>query len=352
MTVDHYTVLELPRTATADDVKRAFRALAMKYHPDRNKLPAAEEKFKQITAANEVLSDPEKRARYDRTGSAAATVIVSRAASYTIESCAATGDVADVYQACSSKGATVALKVARNPADTDLMAREWDALKTLHPPGTTDSSARCYFPPAIETFKVDDGVHRRRQVNVTSWLTDYRPLTEVAEAYENGLAIEHATWIFNRILEALHFAHSAGIVHGAVLPQHVMVYTGASDVDPLNHGARLVGWTFSTKIGGKVPAIVSGDRVMYAPEILAKRTVTAATDIFMAARCVQRMVGASTRIPTYFRNFMRGCALDSQSARPQSALDLHQEFKEHMARHYGPKKYIKFTMPYAARGAK
>ena len=67
---DLYTLLGVARDASPDEVKRAFRRLAMEYHPDRNKAPDAEAKFKQINAAYEVLSDPEKRARYDRYGAA------------------------------------------------------------------------------------------------------------------------------------------------------------------------------------------------------------------------------------------------------------------------------------------
>jgi molecular chaperone DnaJ len=65
---DLYDTLGVPRDATQADIKRAFRRLAMQYHPDRNKEAGAEDRFKQINAAYEVLSDPEKRQRYDRFG--------------------------------------------------------------------------------------------------------------------------------------------------------------------------------------------------------------------------------------------------------------------------------------------
>ena len=64
---DHYTILGLSETATQDDIKSAYRTLAKKWHPDLNKdNPDAEATFKQINEANDILSDPQKRAQYDQ----------------------------------------------------------------------------------------------------------------------------------------------------------------------------------------------------------------------------------------------------------------------------------------------
>ena len=67
---DYYEVLGLPREATPEDVRRAFRKLAFETHPDRNKEPDAERRFKEINEAYEVLSDADKRTHYDRFGHA------------------------------------------------------------------------------------------------------------------------------------------------------------------------------------------------------------------------------------------------------------------------------------------
>lgn len=67
--IDYYSVLGLTKTATADDIKKAYRKLARKYHPDVNpNNTEAHQKFQQINEANEVLSDPEKRKKYDEYG--------------------------------------------------------------------------------------------------------------------------------------------------------------------------------------------------------------------------------------------------------------------------------------------
>jgi curved DNA-binding protein len=66
---DYYKILGVSKTASNDDIKKAFRKLAVKYHPDKNPGDkVAEEKFKEINEANEVLSDPEKRKKYDELG--------------------------------------------------------------------------------------------------------------------------------------------------------------------------------------------------------------------------------------------------------------------------------------------
>ncbi len=68
---DYYGVLGVTKSASEDEIKKAYRKLALQYHPDRNKTPEAAEKFKEVTHAYEVLSDPQKRQTYDQFGASA-----------------------------------------------------------------------------------------------------------------------------------------------------------------------------------------------------------------------------------------------------------------------------------------
>jgi molecular chaperone DnaJ len=91
-TRDLYEILGVPRDATQEEIKRAYRRLARQYHPDVNRSHDAEERFKEIAAAYEILSDPDKRARYDRYGQGPGPMDFPF------------GDVADIFEAFFGTG--------------------------------------------------------------------------------------------------------------------------------------------------------------------------------------------------------------------------------------------------------
>jgi molecular chaperone DnaJ len=94
MAGDYYDILGVSRNADKEEIKRAYRRLARKYHPDVNKDPGAEERFKEINRAYEVLSDPEVKGRYDRFGEAG----VGSAASPGYQDFGDMGGFADIFE--------------------------------------------------------------------------------------------------------------------------------------------------------------------------------------------------------------------------------------------------------------
>ena len=94
---DYYDLLGVSRSASDEDIKKAFRKLAMEYHPDRNKRAGATEKFKEINEAYQVLSDAQKRSAYDRYGHAGVTGNGGARGFEGFENFAGFGDIFDAF---------------------------------------------------------------------------------------------------------------------------------------------------------------------------------------------------------------------------------------------------------------
>jgi len=109
MAADHYTTLGISRDAGQDEIKRAYRRLARQHHPDANREdPDAEERFKEVTRAYEVLSDPEKRQRYDLYGDERAGA----------SGFGGFGGISDIFDAFFGGVATASSRTRRDAAPT------------------------------------------------------------------------------------------------------------------------------------------------------------------------------------------------------------------------------------------
>lgn len=344
---DLYAVLGVPRAADADAIKAAFRALALRFHPDKNPgNRTAEERFKEASAAHEVLSDPDRRARYDRLGTAvpavapsSVTLVIGGKTFILDGEPSFVGDLADVYHAVDGAGAEAAVKVGRHAVDGDLLLNEAKRLRTLFPANARDEKFYRYLPRVMASGKLAGG----RVVTALPWCGEYHSLAEVRAAYPAGVESATAVWIFKRILAGLGFVHGKGVVHGAILPEHVLVH-------PVTHGAKLVDWSYSVAAGELVRALAAGHDDIYAPEISGKRLVSPSTDIYMAVRTVLGLLGADAQ--PWLRAFLQGCALENPSRRPNDAHALHEEFDDLVKRRLGPPKYHPFHMPPRAKAEK
>jgi serine/threonine protein kinase len=351
---DYYKVLGVDRSASEDDIKKAFRALVKKYHPDVN--PGFEDKFRQVNEAYEVLSDTTRRVKYDKGEPEKWFLLETKRGHYNIADLRRSGDLADIYygtNALKKAGADptqIALKVVREPINNDLIENEAKVLKAIFPPEQAEEGGYRYLPRFYETLRIFEN-RKYRQANVFAWLANFHTFAEVRRAYP-ALQMEHGVWMFNRLLEGLDFVHSKKILHGALTPDHVVAYTANRDKDPYNHGAKLIDWAYSVPVGRTIQAISPQWKSFYPPEVIKKEPATPATDIFMAAKCIIYVLGGNTmidalpgHIPDYLTSFLEGCVGKNQSTRPQNAWQLHEELAEYLLRHYGKKKYVPFNMP-------
>jgi hypothetical protein len=289
------------------DAARAYRRLAQLTHPDT--CPGdgrAARAFAKLTAL--------WRQHQDGHG-----VLVAR------------GDVANLYQVADGL-----LKLARDPADNDLMRAETIALAALRT--RVEPRFQAYFPDLIRAQRRrDPGSGVERRANVIARLAGFRSLTEVRGAFPGGLDPRDAAWMWRRLLVALGAAHRAKLIHGAVLPEHVMIHPG-------EHGLVLVDWCYSGPAPAlRVRTVLKRYLAWYPPEMLAGDPAGPDLDIWLATRCMTELVGP--RMPARMAAFARGCLLVSPSRRPADAWALLAELDELLGRLYGPRTFRPFAIP-------
>jgi len=269
---------------------------------------------------------------------------------YTVQGVIAAGDLADVYLAhYDDQGITrrAALKVGRDPDAADLALAEVSALRRLWSTDPDELKVFSpYLPRLIEAFRLGDG----RRVTALSYIEDRYTLAEVLTRYPDGVPPEAMAWMFNRILELLAWSHDQGVLHGAVLPEHVLIH-------PVTHGAVLLDWSYAIEdfgdpgSGPRLTAISSSRRDFYPPEVFAKHPATPATDIYMAAQCMVALLGGDPAspglpdgLPPRIAGVLKACRLASPLSRYRDALALYESFQEALFASFGPPRYHRFTM--------
>jgi serine/threonine protein kinase len=309
-----------PGDLFGSDAARTYRRLAQLTHPDAHPGDA------RAARAFAKLADLWRRHR-DGHGA-----LVAR------------GDIANLYRV--SQGL---LKVTRDPADNDLMRAETIALAALRT--RVERRFQAYFPELVlAQRRRDPSSGAEHRANVIVELTGFRSLAEIRSAVSHarpapgpaGLDPRDAAWMWRRLLVAVGAAHRAGLIHGAVLPEHVMIHAG-------EHGLVLVDWCYSwpgllgRAPAGRVRAVVKRYRDWYPHEVLSGHRAGPDLDIWLATRCMTELIG--DLMPAPMAAFARGCLLASPSRRPADAWSLLAELDDLLERLYGPRTFRPFAMP-------
>ena len=331
----------VPPAATA-----AHRRLARHVHPDLAPPARAAEATTAFTRLAELWSRFQDMVAGElRFGD---PTLVTRAHTYHVRGPLARGDVADVYAVRYKDGSRgedarwrdAVLKLPRSPQDNDLMRAEATALGRIRAHG--HERYRAFVPDLVESIRHRDaGTGVERRANVLTRLVGFHSLAEVRRAHPHGVDPRDAAWMWRRLLVAVGNAAAAGVVHGAVVPEHVLIH-------PEKHGLVLVDWCYSVTSAAvhtapHVPAMVAHRKDLYPPEVADRRPAVPATDVHMATRCVEYLTG--DRLPRRLRAFARGCSLPSPERRPGDGLALLGDLDEALEREFGPRRFRPFHMP-------
>lgn len=322
----------------ADKARGVYRSYSTLLHPDRNpdRVDDAEAAFKRLS---ELWAVAERRLDDGTYGTA--VTITTNGGTFTLGAIGHEG-LCVGWDGYSDPGHNPSwIKVARRPGDRDLMARETAAIDRILTASTTGNPH--FFPKVTGKFRhrLDDGkvVHATVFVNAVGYVS----LADVIERYPQGVDPRDMAWIFRRLLGTLGEAHAAGVVHGAVLPHHVLIH-------PDRHELVLVDWTSSSLVGSdqRTPYMVRRYNTRHQPwypdATVNKTPPTHSVDVFMAARTMKAVLGFGqprsvwNTAPAPLLAFMRGCMLDTTLP----AWEMLDHFDDLIERMWGPRKFRPF----------
>lgn len=311
------------------------KQLAALLHPDKNPATVAE-----ATEAFAKLSSLWRQYREGDATTDAPIIISSRRRTYVVDRDPLyRGELANHYRARYNEDdqeISVLLKMPRDPRNSDLMQNEGFKLKQISTGG--DERFTDYVPRHVESFRHRDAKDKsERLVNVLAFPDGLYSLDEVRSAYPNGVDPKDAAWMWRRILVVLGYIHGAGVIHGAIFPEHVLI-------QPEQHGLVLIDFCYATDPDEPVTTVSKRHYPHdYPEEVPAKEPANTTTDIFMATKCMTCILG--DRVPRQMRAFAQGSAVKRMSARPTDAWELQHEFDDLIKHLWGERKFHPFHMP-------
>lgn len=322
-------------------VKQRYRTLARLVHPDHHptEQALAVATFQRLQAwyerAQQTLEAPTMSDPFELT---------SRTGHYRSSGQGHRGELCDLYWATRQGSGTtspVLLKLVRQASNNDLLRAEGSTLRLLAQE-LQGEPLRAHFPTLLDQVQIRDLDGETRMVNILAQEQANLALARVHHGYPAGLDPADAAWIYKRLLAALAITHDLGLVHGAVTLDHLLIR-------PRDHNGLLVDWCYSVPCGGVIKAVSPRYRADYPPEVLAKQPASPATDLYMAAKVMVRLLGGDpatnalpATVPKAIGAFLQSCLIAAPHRRPDSAWELFTEFDALLQRCYGPPKFRPF----------
>lgn len=260
------------------------------------------------------------------------------------------GEFSDVYTGLRARWPTelVIVKLLRDRQSAALFDNEWEALQVLH---SSDAFGMDTFttliPQPVKNGDITTGSHAGTRVNIFRWTSGFhRTFEEVVQTYPQGIPPRASIWIWRRILEVLSFIHNSGMVHGAVLPPHLLVQEN-------EHGVLMVGYSSAGHSGEKLRTRFDHFESFYPQPARSFSTLTPQLDLIMSARCLVAMLGGDPRtgslpaaVPKRLAGIIRRIALaESVGSARENAWTLREELGVIANEVFGTPQFIPIVMP-------
>lgn len=260
------------------------------------------------------------------------------------------GDISDVYTGQRARWPTelVIIKLLRDRQDIARFDNEWEILQALQQseaPGANTFTT--LIPQPVLHGDITVGSYIGTRVNIFRWASGFQHTFEaVIQAYPRGIPPRASIWIWRRILEVLSFIHNSGMVHGGILPSHLLVQEN-------EHGVRLVGYGSAGRVGDKLRVVSSRFESFYPQQKHAAITLSTQLDLLMSARCVIAILGGDpktgslpTVVPKRLAHILQRIAMvDPFGSTKEDAWNIRQELGTIAREVFGSPEFIPIVMP-------
>lgn len=266
----------------------------------------------------------------------------------------AIGSICTIYRCrfkADSKPIEGIFKIAREPLTNDLVANEAQILRRLHAADTQNRFGP-FLPIVEESFAFgDDPANPKRHANILRMHEEIHSpdelytLSEVRAQYPTGLDTRNVAWIWRRLLSIVGFAHSQGVIHGAVLPMHVLI-------EPAAHKLLLIDWccaVHESENNEPLTIIAGGYLPWFKRDGATRRPPTNAIDIACAARCMIELLGGdpirAEFPPTVEAGLQRHFERCLGNTTSLDSWKLLEDFDRLIEALWGPRRFQVLTMP-------
>lgn len=318
----------VPKDEQLKHVTRVYRIWIQEIHPDKFadliEKEKAEEAVKLLNKLWEMAQQQIAEGSYEEGGKP--FEVKTKKNTYKVGKVFAVGDMSNLYK-CSWDFNNGILKVALNTKLNSRLENENRVLKDI----SSVDGIEGYIPKVVESFILDG----KRATVFSSVADDLFTLAEVKEQYPKGLHPRDFAWMWNRTLEALLRVHSAGYIHGAMLPTHMLI-------NPINHGMVIVDWCHSVKIGENITIIPKAYKDWYPPEVLNKKGAYPGTDLYLAAKTMSTLVNKS--YPARLVGQLEASQMEGLAYRAEHAGLMWSRFQEVLEEVFGTKQFHEFVM--------
>jgi len=258
------------------------------------------------------------------------------------------GDFSTFYKARDKKGQRVLVKISSDPTLNGYLESEAKILKRFLVSKKTLRPLRKFVPTLLDTFMGREENGKQFRALVFPFLEGYVSLTDIIAAYPNGLNPKDAAWIWRRVLAQALAAKMAGYVHGAIVPDHVLVH-------PTTHEPLHIGWAHAIQkpeeTSKRITFVIDAWRDWYPPEVFKKQVPDHSTDIFMAGKTMIYLLGGDTKrntfpkgVPEEIKRIILRTVKSSADERSRDAKVVINDFQRAITKRWG-RSYRQLVLP-------